>query len=361
MIIGLFFSEFNQNAKIKREKKEIFTYDIFTKGRDIMASAAVSRSLSGALLTTGVVLLPIAVDAVTSMTLLALRKNYPAMSPRFCWAVSMLPAFGAAYLTSGAFQFNPSSVIKICLYFAYKALVFVKAIKVIEAGIPHPSIQLLRKKYSELINQGQLIIPVEISDEDRISLDEVALQKKEEVRQKWQDPATIQRANELIELAAQEMRNLYADLEYATSWEPAEVRTRKMAEALTSQQPPDFYRRFCSQRTFTLLDIYRAVRGLRFELKYVNQTYHLVDLEQNAQDSSPFFTEGTDQRRMRDTYNKVIDLFQPLIDEMKRFPVDRLSDVERYWHWAVRDDQQQVARIDAPSGQFKMVGGAKPT
>lgn len=317
-------------------------------------------AVSGVIVASGVVLLPTAVDLLAMRVLVPPRIEDRRISLKFGWIVSMLPAFGAAYLTGGIPRFNPSTVIKVCLYVAYKALIFVKVVKTGEAETVHPSIQRLGSGCSELFTQ--LIIPVE--NPQQIPLEQIALQKKEEVRQKWQNRDTLQRANALIELAAQDLRDLFAELKYATSWEPAGERNRKMAELLTNQKPPRYYRRFCSRVAVSLLDIYRAVRGLSFQLQIGedNYTFDLVNLEQTDQDSEPFFTEGTLQWKMRKTYNEIIDLFQPLMDELKNFPQERQSDVERYWKRAVRDDHRDIAaNHDQRSDVFKLMPAGKPT
>ena len=266
-----------------------------------MALSAVSRGVFTVGLTVGRVALTIAVDVITHLAFVYLIK----MPARISWVVSSLPACTAVYLTSGVPKFDTSGIITCCLYVAYKALPWVPDLvpaNPTKGAIPilHPSMVSLCNKYFQLTQRLTISFAYEGENKEFIeALDAFAIQNQDEIRRRWQDPETMRLADELIRKADKAMEELYRDLETAASQELPENRFKKMAEDLTSQRGPEFYYyRFCSQRTITLLDIYRLVRGLGFFIhcRHMDTSrFNVVNLSQLQEDTHPFFVEGAPQ------------------------------------------------------------------
>ena len=293
----------------------------------------VSRNLPAVAAATGLALIPIAVDG---MTHLAIRYFSPRMPRKFSWAVSMLPA-ATVFVTYGLFNAMSGG-----LYVAYKVMTFFWVHR-LDAWNPHPSIKILRMKYAELMR--------------KVTFDHEPTET--EVIEAWNDPETVRLTSELIELAANEMHNLYDDLRKSARGSSYVI--KKMAEDLTSGEGPAFYyRRFCCAYTLTLLDIYRAVRGYQYVQCTHGETnvFNYYRDERSAQLSAPFFKPGTPQFLMKNRYNGIIDLFQPLMAELKKFPEERSSDVKRYRNWAVRDDKEQIGPY--VEGSFHLSPDTKP-
>ena len=306
-----------------------------------MPISPVAQGLSAVYSTAGQVLLPIAVDLVT---VLALKILIPRSAPRLCWAIPILPVMAAVYGVYGIPVLNTSTIFMGCLYLAYKAgiLFFIKRD---EAWLPHPSLNVLSNKYFALMQKIKF-------PENHVNA--------EMVRRKWQEPEVIAMADALIKEAVQEMRSLYADLQQSAGQLTGQAQVKKMAEELTSGEGPSyFYRRFLCARTTTLLDIYRAVRGLQYCMTL--EKYDSLRFSAEEVDAKPFFEEDKKQKEWRTDYNAIIDLFAPIMEELKKFPAERQSDVHRYCVWAVPDNEEQIAKPgDLRPDIFKLNPDTKP-
>jgi len=304
-----------------------------------MAPSIISSGMSSALVTAGMALLPIVVDGVTNLVL----NHLPIVnvSPRGRWIFSSIITAGAVYRTLGVPQYNLSNIISGCLYLAYKVYGVI-SIRSEEALAPHPSIEILRTKYFQLMDR--VTIPFDNRSKD---VDTFAFEQRETIRKKWQEPEIVRLADELIELAAKEIQTLHQELVIAVhrSGVPQKKILAWMAEKLTDPEGP-YSARFCKLFSITLLDIYRAVRGLRFFVIHRDKilSYNVIELEQNDGDSRPFFTPGEDQAKWRDTYNQMVGhlLFGPLMEELKKFSEEQRSKVEWCCDWAVQDLLPQI-------------------
>ena len=318
-----------------------------------MVPSIVSYGMSSVLLTAGVAVLPIVVDGMTNLVL----KHLPIVQipPVVRWVFSSLTTGVAVYRTIGFPQYSLSNLISGCLYLAYK--VYMSSVTI--ERYSHPSIPILQRKYIELMERVTIPFAGRSKDEKTF-----ARSQCETIRKKWQEPETVRLADELIERAAKEMKALHSELQLAAhrSGVPTRDFLKKMAEELTRKEGP-YTGRFCDMYTRTLLDIYRAVRGLRFYVTREGNSfpYDVVEFEQSAADSDPFFDDlgDSDQTRWRDTYNEIMDLFEPLMSELKKLPDEQRSKVQYYYEWAVKDDQRQIAQMRDSSGLFMLWPCAK--
>ena len=291
----------------------------------------------------GKVLSPIVVDGITYLALRYLiRWGWPSKR----WEVSILPALGALVLTSGISKFT---IIAGLCYAAYKVCQYMWVVRFPKESYVHFGWNL------------RLTLQCPSPDDRQQHLSALALEQRSTIQQLFHNSETVQLADQEIQKAAEDMRNLYQELEKGASKVPEADRFRKMAIDLTTEGGSNFWHRFCCGNSKTLLDLYRRMRGLEFIAQGGNYggVYFLLQLEneqQQLEDSQPFFTPPSHQSRWRETYNKIIDLFAPLMEELKKIPSYQQSEIQKsFLKWAVRDDEIRVAKDDDPNPQaFKL-------
>jgi hypothetical protein len=181
----------------------------------------------------------------------------------------------------------------------------------------------------------------------------------EDIRKRWRDPEILHMAVALTKKAAEDVKKLYEDLENfgMIPTLTGKEKFQKMAETLVSREI--FSTSFCHQETVTLLDIYRGIRFLEYHYRYTKDGQLFAETtEITEEDSQPFFKEGTPQWECREDYHEIIDLFDPIMQELKDLPPERQAEVQRYWKWAVRDDSPKIANDQ--DGGFKLNPADKP-
>lgn len=327
-----------------------------------MALSAVSSGV----FTVGRALLPIAMDIISVQVMRQLFLN--ATSPRSRWAIAAVPACTVVYLTSGVPKFDASGIITCCLYVAYKVVMFAK-------GSPHPSVQSLGTKYSELMerltipcnNQSSTYSSPEEFWEERRKKPPYKEELLDEVRARWRDPEIVQLADALMSEAATAMNDLYNDLQKEVTHESVQLKYEKMAELLTRKQGPhDYYSRFCKEGTVTLLDIYRAIRGISFSIQCVEGakqrfSYSIIEncnkanQEQSQQDVLPFFI-CTHESKWRGMYNDAIVRFSLVTNELDL----KNEEFRVFRKWCARDLGFQVAKNNADDFTFRLYPCEKP-
>ena len=307
-----------------------------------MIISAASRGRSSIYGAAGRILSPIAGDVVMT---LALRYLFPRVTPRIRWAISLLPAFGALVLTSGISKF--SMIVGLC-YVACKVCLYLWVVK------------FPKQNYVNFGPNGRFCLSWKAPDPSH-DLRALALERRNTIREIFHNPETLQLVDQGIEKGAQDLRSLYQELEIAASRVRKEDRFNKMAIDLTMEGGPNLWQRFSCIHSLTLFDLYRMMRGLKIIVNGQTnvEVFFLLQIEneqQQLEDSQPFFAPPSHQSRWRETYNQIIDIYAPIMEELKKIPSDQQSEIQKsFLKMAVRDDAIMVAKDDDPNPQaFKL-------
>lgn len=161
-------------------------------------------------------------------------------------------------------------------------------------------------------------------------------EKRESViRQIWNSPKIAKESTQLVKEAGAEMLKLYYDLFVATqSITNKDERHKAMAQLLINDE--HYSKRFYPSNTKTILHIYRFIRGLRYVIEcpllehqqVKNSKTLLFHTRLTSADVLPFFQPNTPPYECREAYNKVIDVFTPLIPHLP----------PEFSRWLVKDE-----------------------
>jgi len=221
-----------------------------------------------------------------------------------------------------------------------------------------PSSGEITKKYKALRDQLTLKFedPFNVAPDCDISKIHQVIEKKEKfqkaeretkIRQLWNSREIVEQSVQLVKEAGAQMLSLYLHLLAATDEiKKRDERFKAMADLLTNDKR--FSKRFYPSNTRTILHIYRFIRGMRYIVHcpllqhiHVKEDKRLVFYNRLTDaDVLPFFQPGTPQYACREAYNRVIQVYIPLIPYLP----SGFSD------WLVKDEEGKSFEIIPSKG-----------
>jgi hypothetical protein len=147
--------------------------------------------------------------------------------------------------------------------------------------------------------------------------------RESEIRRIWNSKEVAEQSAQLVKEAGAEMLKIYYNLLSETSTiTHKDDRYKAMAELLVSDER--YSKKFYPSNTKTILHIYRFVRGLRYiiqcpllEHNQVKESKKLFfHTHLTEADVLSFSEPGTPQYACREAYNKVIEVYTPLIPHL---------------------------------------------
>lgn len=155
------------------------------------------------------------------------------------------------------------------------------------------------------------------------------------IRQIWNSKEIAEQSVQLVQEAHAEALKLYCELYSATQQiGDGKERLKTMAELLINNQR--YSQRFHPSNTKTVLHIYRFIRGRRYIIQCPLLSYEFsLKIRLMTEDLAPFTQPGTPQYACREAYNKVIQVYTPLIPYL----------TQEFKEWLVKDEQGKPFKI----------------
>ncbi|MBS0647625.1 MAG: hypothetical protein JSS10_00200 [Verrucomicrobia bacterium] len=217
--------------------------------------------------------------------------------------------------------------------------------------IPRP--KEIAERFEALANKFTLTFeaPIHVEPSCHPHLIQQEIEKKEgfkraeldhKMRERWKSQELLEESADLVKDAAAQMLILFYDLSVATQHiAKKEEQYKEMAHRLMTEER--FSKRFYPSNLKTVLHIYRFVRGLRYILFCPSLVHNDLAKDKKLRfwtnlkdtDIQSFGIPNTPQHACREAYNKVVEVFAPL---MPYLPEETRA-------WLVKDDQGQPFEI----------------